>query len=149
MGLRVHVHRMPDLLGSGNDCTNGGISATADTLVVVNVEGPFNPTDANPAAMLVAGPYGAPNIVPAVLVNGEYVPAPANTESYAGPMMGGNYAASSDSRWGRAVRRMVREGLIARGWSDPGEMGDEFAVPAAVPIHDRFETWATYEALSR
>ena len=46
-------------------------------------------------------------------------------------MMGGNYAATSDSRFGEAVRKRI---------------GPNFY--GAVPIHDRFETPEQYRALS-
>jgi hypothetical protein len=43
-------------------------------------------------------------------------------------MMGGNYVCSCDSRYGRMIE-------------DP--------CSRPLPVHDRFETWAQYEALSR
>jgi hypothetical protein len=53
MGMTVSVFRW----GLG-DCTNGGVSAVAGSLCVVNVPGPFNPSPALPAVELVEGPGG-------------------------------------------------------------------------------------------
>lgn len=116
MGLSVSVYKFP--LG---DCTLDGISggATRD-LCLVNVEGPTNPSVACPAAMLVKGNGpGLVKIVPAMPDGnriGQWVPRPEWC------MMGGNYAASSDSRFHRAVEKIT--GNPSYG---------------AVPIHDRIE----------
>lgn len=113
MGLIVHVYR--DSLG---DCTNGGISSKANSLCLVNVEGPFSPNAQTPAAMLVRGNGpGIAKIVPAVWCEiGEYNPETRWV------MMGGNYAATSDSRFREAVEKIT---------------GSRFY--GAVPIHDRIE----------
>jgi len=110
MGLLVFVYRD----ASGGDYTNGGISSKVDQLTLINVEGPHEPSDAAPAAMLNKGPLGSMNITP--------VDKPAGV---VGPMSGGNFAACSDSRFGKAA----------------GFYG-------AVAIHDRFETQELYDALS-
>jgi len=113
MGLLVSVYRFP--LG---DCTLGGISSQAKDICLLNVDGPFSPDDKCPAAMLVPGNgKGLVKIVPAVLdANKRYSPTPGWA------MMGGNYAATSDSRFHEAVRKIT--GAASYG---------------AVPIHDRFE----------
>lgn len=115
MGLTVSVFR-----SSMGDATMGGISGLADQLCLVNVDGPSNPYDNTPAALLIKGNVeGAVKIVPAVINGkGEYVPSPAWT------MMGGNYAATSDSRFHRAVQAIIGKGACSYG---------------AVPIHDRIE----------
>ena len=114
MGLVVSVFKNP--LG---DCTNGGISSKVVDLCLVNVEGPNRPSAYQPAAMLVPGNGpGLVKIVPAVFVN-------LDQEWRKDPrwcMMGGNYAATSDSRFHEAVRRIT-------GGASYG----------AVPIHDRIE----------
>ena len=103
MGLIVNVYKC------GVDCTNGGISSGVDALTLINVPGPFNPTPNAPAAMLAPGFFaGTLRIVPA--------DAPGRG------MMGGNYAATSDSRFAQACRDLL---------------GGEFY--GAVAIHDRFE----------
>lgn len=145
MGLIVSVLRDARL----GDSSNGGLSGRFTSLTVVNVDGPFNPTDERPAVMLAAGAYGAPILVPAVETDLGWEAIPSNTDDYAGPMFGGAHAYSSDSRWGRAVGDLVRRGLRGRGWTEGKWGADTYAVPTAVPIHDRVETWETYEALSR
>lgn len=111
MGLIVNVYR------SGNyDCTNGGISATVDRVCVVNIKGPFEPNENMPAAILTTNQVGNPVLKPAFYVS------PRVYEVQNGWfMMGGNYAATSDSRFGEALRAM----------------GVDFY--GAIPIHDRQE----------
>ena len=115
MGLIVEVFRNP--LG---DCTGGGISGRDSSLTVVNIDGPFHPTPERPAVALVDGPFKTKHIVP-VLGDDDEGWRMASPAGFVGPMMGGNYAASSDSRFSRAV----------------GFYG-------AVAIHDRYETVAQY-----
>jgi hypothetical protein len=89
-------------------------------ITLVNVDGPFQPTENAPAAKLVAG-YGNTAII-----------VPADETEFDGvQMMGGTFASTSDSRFQRAVEKLV-------GVSHH-----------AVAIHDRRETWAEYEAFSR
>lgn len=113
MGLLVDVYR-----SNLGDCTLRGISSKATSLCLVNVDGPFQPDHHTPAAMLVKG--NGPKlvkIVPAEWLDiGEWVP----TGRWV--MMGGNYAATVDSRFHRAVEKIT-------GSSSYG----------AVPIHDRIE----------
>lgn len=111
MGLLVSVYR-----ADRQDCTNGGISARARMLCLVNVDGPFEPTFEIPAAMLTTNNVGNPVIKPAFYVS-ERVWEVANGWF----MMGGNYAATSDSRFSEAVAKL-----------SPGFYG-------ALPIHDRQE----------
>ena len=61
-------------------------------VVVVNMEGPFEPNSDAPAAMLVKGPLGNPVIVP--VVDGE----PLSSVAF-----GGSFAATSDSRFRASV----------------------------------------------
>lgn len=118
MGLPVNVYRSA-LIG---DCTNGGVSSVADTLVVVNVSGPFDPTPDRPAVLLTTNSLGNPILVPAK--EGPNGWEPDRPEGSVGPMMGGNYGATSDSRFARATN-----------------------VYGAIPLHDRFETPEQYAAL--
>ena len=115
MGLTVSVFR-----SSIGDCTHGGISSSANDICLVNVDGPSNPCEGVPAALLIKGNVeGAVKIVPAVINGkGEYIPTKAWV------MMGGNYAATSDSRFHRAVQAIIGKGACSYG---------------AVPIHDRIE----------
>lgn len=114
MGLVVSVFANP--LG---DCTNNGISKGVKDLLLVNVEGPTGNHCLNlPKAMLVKGNRpGYVKIVPAVCNDaGAWVADPRWC------MMGGNYAATSDSRFHDAVSKIT---------------GNESY--GAVPIHDRIE----------
>lgn len=117
MGLNVQVYR--DNLG---DCTNGGASATADAVCVINMDGPFNPSADRPAFKLIPGAFSGT----AVLVPVD------RPEGMIGPMFGGNMAHSSDSRFSKAVENLT---------------GHRFY--GALPIHDRFDTQADYDALTR
>lgn len=114
MGLLVSVYKNP--LG---DCTLNGISSKATDLCLVNVDGPFSPDDKHPAAMLIRGNgAGLVKIVPALLDDKMRYSADPRWV-----MMGGNYAATSDSRFHRAVEKIT-------GGASYG----------AVPIHDRIES---------
>jgi len=119
MGMTVSVFRW----GLG-DCTNNGVSAVAGSLCVVNVPGPFNPSPALPAVELVEGPGGRGHVI--------LRPVEAKNPGMVGPMSGGNFGYSSDSRFSEAIQKLT-------GSRHYG----------AVSIHDRYETPAEYEALSR
>jgi hypothetical protein len=117
MGLIINVYRRPD----DYDCSLNGVSNQHTELTVVNVDGPFEPKSNRPAVALVAGNLpGTLKIVPAVKVDvtseGPQWITPGR------PMMGGNYGATSDSRFSEACEKLL--GHVFYG---------------AVPIHDRFE----------
>lgn len=112
MGMTVDVFR-----ALSGDFSNNGVSARHDRLVVVNVEGPAEPDDDRPAMYLEQGPGNGGWVL---------VPVAPREPGLLGPMFGGNYAATSDGRWRRAV----------------GHTG-------AVPIHDRYETPDQYRSLSQ
>jgi hypothetical protein len=109
MGLNISVFKDSS---SNYDCTAGGITSRFNRLCVVNVNGPFDPTDDTPAVMLVKGNMpGTVKIVPVEeLDKGSWT------------MFGGNYAATSDSRFSQAIEKIV---------------GGRFY--GAVPVHDRVE----------
>jgi hypothetical protein len=132
MGLRVSVYRNAER-GLQGDFTNGGISGKYGSLTLVNVSGPSEPTDDAPAAMLVHGNLGTAIIVPAIWSEGtrEWQEQPSQTAEGPARMFGGNYAGTSDSRFHEAVRRLIGQSHVA------------------VAIHDRSDTWADYEMLSR
>ena len=106
MGLLVNVYK-----NGKYDCTNGGVSSRdIKGLCLTNVDGPFDPSDDCPAVKLVKGNLpGTVKIVPEEL-EGKWT------------MMGGNYAATSDSRFSEACEKIT---------------GSRFY--GAVPVHDRFE----------
>lgn len=129
-GLTLHVYRSK--LG---DFTNGGISSGADKLILVGLirGGQFEPLPEH-SQVFAPGPDA-----PAVVLVESRLPAkygphlePFMTDDSGdvGPMSGGNYAASSDSRW--------------------SELGDLFGHGrlGAVPIHDRYESPELYRQLS-
>ena len=106
MGIIIDVYR-----NDGQDCTNNGVSANHSRLTVVNVPGPFEPSENAPAVKLVKGAFdGCAKIVP-VDLEGRHT------------MFGGNYGATSDSRFSNALREIT-------GYEWPS---------SAVAIHDRVE----------
>lgn len=113
MGLVVSVYKNP--LG---DCTNGGISSRDTQLLLINVEGPTDNdhTEYQKAVLIPGNGRGLVKIVPARRVEAGW------TKEEGWFMMGGNYAATSDSRFHDAVR------MVTGGQSY-----------GAVPIHDRKE----------
>lgn len=112
MGLIVNVYR--DSLG---DCTLNGVSSKAETLCVINVDGPFEPTPDTPAVKLVRKDFGFGSSI-------RLVPVDANGDPLEGVMLGGNHAGTSDSRFARALSALMG--------------GDNFGL-RAVPIFDRIE----------
>ena len=117
-GILAYILRStePDLLRWG-DSSNGGISSRCHQVILVSgdmaVEGPFEPNERTPAVALYS--HGAHCI--AVPVN--------RPNGMVGPMFGGCYIATSDSRFREAV-----------------------GIYGAIPLHDRFETQEQYDSLS-
>ena len=108
---------------SHGDCTNNGVSSRYETLYLICDEGFVDVDENNPPDNLVKlvkrnFPWHKDPI---------YHIEPFVDPEGAGWMMGGNYAATSDSRFQRMV-------------------GDMYG---AVPIHDRQETYEMYEFSSR
>ena len=122
MGMIVDVYTKS---GGDHDSTNGGISSEFTTFCVMNVEGPFEPKSNCPPVLLVTGELsitrGIVKIVPAVKnESGVYVPL--KRANACGPMFGGNYASTSDSRFTKACEKLMNTRFYG-----------------AVAIHDRFE----------
>lgn len=116
MGLNIEVYRNA---GRGGDCTMNGISSRFTSLCVVNVDGPFEPNEGRPAVILDVREISTQKIlrlVPAEKVGDSYQPV----KSWI--MMGGNYGATSDSRF-----------------SDKCEELTGHMFYGAVAIHDRIE----------
>lgn len=105
MGLIVNIFR-----SDMQDCSNKGISSNHSKFVVVNIDGPFEPTDEMPAVKMVEG-----NLSGTVKI----VPADVNGRS----MMGGTYVGTSDSRFSAKYAEIT---------------GDRWGASIA-PLHDRFE----------
>lgn len=123
MGLSADIFKH-----NGRDFSNSGISSVVNEVTVVNVPGAAEPTVAAPAVLLVPG--NLPNtakVVPATLVGDSYV----QTRRGCGPMAGGCFVSTSDSRFSSAVQALT---------------GSRSSV---APLHDRYETQEQYDALSR
>lgn len=114
MGLPICVLKNP--LG---DCTNDGISSRANSLTVMNIDGPFEPSDDAPPVLLVEHHKGCLSLVPA-----ERSPYGTAWRKVQGKhfMMGGNYGVTSDGRFGAKCETLL---------------GHRFY--GAVAIHDRVE----------
>jgi len=123
MGLTVSIYR------TDGDYSNGGVSGRVNQLTLINVEGPFEPSDNAPAAKLVEGNLGMgyAKVIPCI-------DHPTNMmgdmSKLIGPMMGGTYVSTSDSRFSEKLQKLG----VNRG--------------VAIPFHDRYETSEQYRALS-
>ena len=148
MGMTVQILRTMDApttyeMKRANDCTAQGLTQnvsnlhpTYTSLCIENVEGPFEPSEAlthkdgvlwsekdpiiqytkSPAATLTTNFCGDPIIVC------EPTKQQVKAGRTLGPMMGGNYATTSDSRFSQALRKLGVENTHI-----------------AIPIHDRYE----------
>ena len=106
MGLIVNIyrHNSESWLTKGNDAPNGGISSKVEKLTLLNVAGPFEPSVNAPAAMLKASTIGSrkhPYIEPVTVTKS------GDLLEIKGGMFGGNYAGTSDSRFGEAVEKLI------------------------------------------
>lgn len=107
-GLLVNIYKT-----AGQECSNGGVSAYADRAILIGEGIPqiFSAATGQPILKLVKGNLsGTVKIVP--------LEQPAGK---CGPMFGGAYVATSDSRFSEVVEKIC---------------GTRFG---AVPLHDRFE----------
>ena len=107
MGLIIDVYR-----NSQSDCTNGGLSSKFNRLTVMNVAGPFEPTEDRPAVFLDSHVKGVVRLVPVRKIEDldSYEKIPRH------PMMGGNYAGTSDSRFSESIQKLTGQpwyGLVA------------------------------------
>lgn len=103
-------------------CANGGWTQDHDELYVACEDGFLDIDEDDPALFdLVAGYRGTVRLEPHNKPTGVL-----------GPMMGGSYAGTSDSRFSRMC-----QSLTGHPWH------------GAVAVHDRFETQAQYDLLSR
>jgi hypothetical protein len=121
-GIQLSVLR-----SASGDCTNGGISAEHAYLWLVDL-----PYSVHHAGMVRRVPAGAPTVRLTQTTPGYNVLVPTNgrqTAHLIGPMAGGNYA-------------IAQYGDDAKAWKLLGLSG-------AIPVHDRFETQAQYDALTR
>jgi hypothetical protein len=105
------------------DSTNGGVTSTHDSFVVVDsqIAGIFEPTNDMPALKLVRRTFGQSQESQTYIHAEPLAPVPSNCVGY---MFGGNFIYSCDSRF-REVNQYP------------------------IPVHDRIETAAQYDRLSR
>lgn len=103
------------------DCTNNGVSSRFRDLLVICSDGFIDVDEENP-------PENLCKVVHRFLFGRDiYHIEPVARPKGAGWMMGGNYAATSDSRFSELC-------------------GHQYG---AIAIHDRQESWKDYDALSR
>lgn len=119
MGMIAYVYRqvqkqLADGTAVMEDCTNGGWSGRFNSVCVVNVEGPFEPSASEPAVRLIQGPGQSAN--PIIVLDDHY-------QNGRWTMFGGNFLYTSDSRFSRAVRDLIGIDLAGVG----------------IRIHDRIE----------
>lgn len=112
-GLPVSIFR-------ANYASEPNIFRNVQRLTIVNVPGPFEPTEEAPAACLVRGARaGIVRVVPARLhESGKWIPDTHNHMV----MFGGSYVATSDSRWTAAIEAIIGSAFYG-----------------AVALHDRVE----------
>lgn len=117
--LRPHYH----------DASNGGITSKYDQVLVICDQGPIvrdsDDMPENAVRITRTGPGGAGAALTPV--------TPPDDDRTLGPMSGGCFATTSDSRW----RILLRDTL-----------GKCAETTLALPIHDRYETPAQNRALS-
>lgn len=144
MGLIVSIYKPP-----GGGSSNGGLSSRVERVCIVNVPGPFEPSEGEPPVALVPGNVNGQVIaVPVRLMRkGEYIEQRYAVIDYAtdvvyglarpldcaGPMYGGCYVGSSDARLGRSIAEMTNGGLRY--------------CEGIVALHDRFEGAALNAAM--
>lgn len=109
MGLTVEILR-----GSYNSSRN--VFRNVSEIVLVNVEGPSQPSKNRPAALLVKGPLDTLHIVPEDY--SEFTDLGAGFLAF-----GGTFAATSDSRFHRAIESLGGKSHVA------------------IAIHDFYETY--------
>ena len=123
MGIRASIYR--------NDFqpTKSNVFGHVNDVTIVNAEGPFQPDEEAPAAIIIArGRMGSHDqtryVAPAMLNDeGEWVEL---VDNRCGGMAGGAFVATSDSRFRKAA------GLYG-----------------ALALHDWYEEWEVYYAMSR
>jgi len=112
MGIIVEVYGR-----EGEDCTINGESATKKGFTITDIRGPFEPCEDYPAAKIIKQKFNfgcSLRLVPESKLD-------KNTS------FGGNFAYSTDSRFGDKCRELMGE-----------DLGNVYGL-GPVPIHDRVE----------
>lgn len=117
-GLRASIYNNAEY---GN-CSNGGISAKCKQVTIVGPGIPeiFEANEEAPAVEIERRMIGRDEVVSARPYG-----KPSDTKEYAGPMFGGCFIYTSDSRF------------------------RELVSPQPVALHDRFESWEMYDFMSK
>jgi hypothetical protein len=123
MGLTasIYVNKEPGY----ENCSNGGISSRFNQVCIVNAEGPSQPRPDCPAVIIETHVKGIVRAIPAQNVQGEW--RAVEMAHCVGPMAGGAFIATSDSRFGELVRKLIDGQFYG-----------------AVALHDRFESMEDY-----
>lgn len=131
MTLNVYRHDYNDSWNPDYDPTNGGVSGRCNEIMVACDSGNERDIDAyNPPENLFRVEEMNIGFCRAL----HLVPYSSHKDGLVGPMFGGNYATTSDSRWGRWLSE---------------RFGAAFRFNTCLAIHDRYETQELYDALSR
>ncbi len=101
-------------------CSNGGISERVEAVTIIDIDGPFEPAPDRPAVRIIRRQHSGTDFIHAE-------PVEPVGKGRVGYMSGGSFIYSCDSRFSEAV------GAVGR----------------PISLHDRVETYAEYEALSR
>lgn len=115
---------------SYGSCSNNGITANFDHILIPCKDGPYEVNENHPPKNLMKlikdTRFGATTL--------HLEPWEQKEENCAGPMFGGCFASTSDSRWIHLLEDTI---------------GHENArLARAIPVHDRYETWKEYNSLS-
>ena len=111
MGLTINIFKC----NRYGDCTNGGASSRdIKGFCITNIDAPFDSSDKYPSAELVVQEHFGRKTVK--IVPSEILLSGNNS------MFGGNYGATSDSRFSEKVESMIEQSFYG-----------------AIPIHDRVE----------
>lgn len=131
LSLNVYRHNYSSSWNPDYDPTNGGVSGRYDRILVPCDEGneqfidPANlPENLFKIEHMNIGPWEALHLVPYV----------EHRDGLIGPMDGGNYADTCDSRWGRHLAKYF---------------GPAYRFNTCLEIHDRYETPEVYDMLTR
>jgi hypothetical protein len=128
MGLTASIYANKE--PGYENCSNNGISSFFNQVCIMNAEGPSSPRSGCPAVIIQSHVPGIVRAVPAELKDGEWVEF--KFEHCVGPMSGGAFIHTSDSRFGELIEKLT---------------GARFY--GAVALHDRYESTEDYERLSR
>jgi hypothetical protein len=112
MGIHVEIYK-----SNGMDCTKGGESSYVKGFTITDIDGPFEPTREYPAAKIIKQKFSFGASL-------KLVPESKLDEP---TMFGGNYAGTSDSRFGNKCREIMGE-----------DLGNVYGL-GPVKIHDRVE----------